>query len=926
MTTPGHTAAGTLPARLTWQGPLLGPSGYATAARALLDGLFGGGMSVRCVPTWDHALEVFPTREEPDLVEVEMDGQPRFLRFTPPIEDPLRLRILGSTTLASGGVHVAFHPPTDAEGRDFWGAFRAAHAAHRAHVGFTMFETDRIPATWVAPMNAMDEIWVPSTFGRDVFAEAGVAADRIRVVPLPVDPRSFHPGVPPLSCGTPAEYTFLSIFEWTHRKGWDLLFRAFLEEFHPDEDVRLLVRTYRGGGVVGARRESIPELFERFLGATGHRNGPRRRIEFLDRMIPAAEMPALYRAADAFVLPSRGEGWGVPYVESLLCGVPVLATRWSAPLDFLDDEVAHLVAVDGLRAVDPEQVEDNPLYAGHRWAEPSFEDLKAQMRRLHSDRADARARATRGRERMLERLTPSVVAARVRERVEALDRPSVFPRSAPSPAPPLRVLFQARGDLFTLPGGDTEVLLSLRRALEARGHTIDFQSWRGDAAGYDLVHVVNLDAGHALNLSLQGRPFLLTPLFEDSTYLEPCHRMARIFERAGGHPAPAELLPVRTRGGTPVAQPDLAVAARLADRLAAVGPSEAARLRTAFGVEAVVVPLAAGLGGADTPSADAFHEAFGVRDYILCVGRLEARKNQLGLIEALANDSRPLVFVNSVTHQPEYEALCRTRRRRGPTLFTGRIPRALLLSAYAGARVHALPSFYEVPGLVTIEAAAHGAAVVAGRDGAISDYLDDGLQLCDPGDPASIRAAVERALAEPPPAGLLARARSWTWEATAERLEGLYRDLLAAWHTPAEEERRVVRNDFARKELERRARLATGYSALGRRDFAGAIAVARELLARSPDDPLVWSFAGETALKGGDPAGALQALRRAHRLNPRLSIPLHLYLALAELKTSGPAAAVAALDAGLEAFPFLDAERRALFQEYRTRWSVAPAA
>ena len=90
--------------RLTWQGPLLGPSGYAAAGRTILQGLLDAGARPRCLPTWDHRLSVHMTREASDLVDVEMDGQTRYLRFDPPIEDPLRRRLLALTRRPASGV------------------------------------------------------------------------------------------------------------------------------------------------------------------------------------------------------------------------------------------------------------------------------------------------------------------------------------------------------------------------------------------------------------------------------------------------------------------------------------------------------------------------------------------------------------------------------------------------------------------------------------------------------------------------------------------------------------------------------------------------------------------------------------------------------------------------------------------------------
>jgi hypothetical protein len=439
-----------------------------------------------------------------------------------------------------------------------------------------------------AGLRRADALWVPSTFGRDIFVAAGLDPGRIRVMPLPSDPALFHPGVAPLSVGRPAAFTFLSIFEWTHRKGWDVLFRAFLEEFGADEDVRLLVRTYRGGGVTGGAARPIPDLFAEFLATRGLSNTGRRRIEFIDRMIPNEEMPALYRAADAFVLPSRGEGWGVPYVESLMCGVPVVATRWSAPLDFLDDGVAHLVAIDGLVPVAGEQVAENALYAGHRWAEPSLSDLRRRLREVHDHPVEARQRAGRNRAAIAS-ATPAVVA----------DRVSRGDRAGRAGAP--------RGVSMTVPVA-APALPGARRCLQPAGRRhrgARLAAARVGAAGIawisgaplrsrtiSCMSSIWISAMCAL-LALQERPFVLTPLYEDayrdaSNVMYEAFRLARARRRT-------RALPVATMRGHRPPEPEVAFAARAARGWPRSAPARPRASRVTSRCRPVVVPLAAGL-------------------------------------------------------------------------------------------------------------------------------------------------------------------------------------------------------------------------------------------------------------------------------------------------------------------------------------------
>src|SRR5262249_39933676 len=112
--------------------------------------------------------------------------------------------------------------------------FHRNRGAYRG--GFSMLETDRIPADWVAHCNAMDEVWVPSRMNEQAFRESGVTRP-LHVMPLGYDPAYFHPQIE--SHREASRFTFLSIFEWGERKAPEVLLRAFTDEFSANEDVAL---------------------------------------------------------------------------------------------------------------------------------------------------------------------------------------------------------------------------------------------------------------------------------------------------------------------------------------------------------------------------------------------------------------------------------------------------------------------------------------------------------------------------------------------------------------------------------------------------------------------------------------------------------------------------------------------------------------
>ena len=101
----------------------------------------------------------------------------------------------------------------------------------------------------------------------------------------------------------------------------------------------------------------------------------------------------------------------------------------------------------------------------------------------------------------------------------------------------------------------------------------------------------------------------------------------------------------------------------------------------------------------------------------------------------------------------------------------------------AGAAVHAHPSWLESPGLSSLEAAATGARIVAGDRGCEREYFGPDVDYADPADPATIRAAVLRALERGPRDrgdALERRLGARTWRRTGEATLEAYARAIAA--------------------------------------------------------------------------------------------------------------------------------------------------
>ncbi len=298
-------------------GPLLHPSGYGEESRELAFALEEAGIPVAAHPTdWGGS-------------EAELT-----------LSERGRLQELAGRAAAPGFAQLIQEFPHRAN----------PHPAAGRVIVRTMFETDRLPAYWVSALNRpeIDVVCVPSEFNRESFARAGVAEEKLVVVPgciggeeygraevwtcgggdvrtrgsksdsavqgsgvrgqesdrtTEADPSgsssttravqgsgvrsqesdrttevdrsgsssttssSSSSSSSSMEAGIARPYTFLSIFDWTLHKGWDVLLRAFLQAFAGRSDVALALKVWSslGYGSEGMRAQAA-EFAHRELG------------------------------------------------------------------------------------------------------------------------------------------------------------------------------------------------------------------------------------------------------------------------------------------------------------------------------------------------------------------------------------------------------------------------------------------------------------------------------------------------------------------------------------------------------------------------------------------------------------------------------------------------------------------------------------
>jgi glycosyltransferase involved in cell wall biosynthesis len=297
------------------------------------------------------------------------------------------------------------------------------------------------------------------------------------------------------------------------------------------------------------------------------------------------------------------------------------------------------------------------------------------------------------------------------------------------------------------PGGGEVQMLSLARALPDTGVQARlWRPWEDDLGQADCLHLFGSLPGHLEIVAAarrRGVPVALSTITWFS--LESCWREPRSIARRL-----AACSRFAIRAACPVIPSWRRRLYQVVDLLMPNSQAEAEQLIRYFRVPAAKIRVVP--NGADPRFAlgdpQLFAERFGVRGFVLVPGRVEPRKNQLGLLRALRGTQVPVVVLGDVVpgHEAYYQAC---RREADPQVrFLGRLQHddPLLASAYAAAGCVALASWYETPGLVALEAAMTGTPLVLPRGGCTDEYFGHYARYVAPHDLGGIREAVLESL------------------------------------------------------------------------------------------------------------------------------------------------------------------------------------
>ncbi|MFH1706133.1 MAG: glycosyltransferase [Patescibacteria group bacterium] len=250
-------------------------------------------------------------------------------------------------------------------------------------IGHCEFEGSTIPDSWVPYANMMDEVWTPTLWDKKKLQDAGVKVP-IYTIPQGIDPNYFHPNMAPVKIDAKEKFKFICNATWEPRKNLAELVKAFTSEFKRSEDVCLIIKTLSSALSQPVKKE--------VQAIKAPREGARVYVK--EEILTPEQIGCFYTMGDCFVLPTHGEGWGLPLLEALASGIPIITTGYGAPNEVLRNDKGE--SLPGVHFVDWVEGEAKTPYIyldGNRWAMPKIDDLKAKMRFVFENHQEEKKKA-----------------------------------------------------------------------------------------------------------------------------------------------------------------------------------------------------------------------------------------------------------------------------------------------------------------------------------------------------------------------------------------------------------------------------------------------------------------------------------------------------------------------------------------------------
>lgn len=301
--------------------------------------------------------------------------------------------------------------------------YRKHKEVGKFHIGHLFWETTGMAKDWAWYMREVDEIWTGCTYNETCFRKHKFSGNIFKF-PQPIDVDRVGRRIPindKQRRRNAREFVFYSIFQWIERKDPKSLLTAYWQEFRPEENVSLVLKTYRLG-LEDHEKQQIYNDIKKWKNELGLQAYPHTMI--IDELLSDQDMHDFHESGDCFVSAHRGEGWAIPQCEALVHGKPVISTNLGGMHEWVPDSGMYKTSFTMEKVHDMDWAEQ--YTSDQEWAKVDIDDLRKKMRYVFENREEAKKTAEIGRKYVRENFNFKAVGELMKNRLSEIYQEQEF--------------------------------------------------------------------------------------------------------------------------------------------------------------------------------------------------------------------------------------------------------------------------------------------------------------------------------------------------------------------------------------------------------------------------------------------------------------------------------------------------------------------
>lgn len=286
------------------------------------------------------------------------------------------------------------------------------------HIGRVFWETDKLPPDFAAGAQLCDELWTGSEFNAQAIRNAGVTKP-IYIIPEAIAIHNDTVDLKPFTIPHTDTFKFYSIFEWTERKNPKALIEAYLREFTENDKVSLTIKTYVDN-FTPDKKNLIEQEVNNIKTSLDLDSYP--PIYLMLDLMDRNQIYRFHKTFDCFVSTHRGEGWGIPQMEAMAMGNPIISTACGGIHEHLTDNYDALLAKFKMVPVENNTRNQQWYRPEQNWASVDVDDFKARMRWAYENKAHFETMGGRAEQTVIEKFDIHVVGQLMLDRLRAIEK------------------------------------------------------------------------------------------------------------------------------------------------------------------------------------------------------------------------------------------------------------------------------------------------------------------------------------------------------------------------------------------------------------------------------------------------------------------------------------------------------------------------